>query len=107
MLWDPQQVRADLESRFGLDDFRAQQILSYPVELMEVRALPCCARAWVFLAVTLGYVGGQVGGPAGAGPAVSTNISSSEGRALPCRLFKRCLFPSTLSFYPASKAVLT
>ncbi|XP_074195856.1 ATP-binding cassette sub-family A member 13-like [Rhinolophus sinicus] len=36
MLWDPQQVRADLESRFGLDDFHAQQILSYPVELMEI-----------------------------------------------------------------------
>lgn len=42
MLWDPQRVRADLESRFGLQDFRAQQILSYPVELMEVRTLPCC-----------------------------------------------------------------
>ncbi|KAF6301418.1 ATP binding cassette subfamily A member 13 [Rhinolophus ferrumequinum] len=36
MLWDPQQVRAELKSRFGLDDFRAQQILSYPVELTEI-----------------------------------------------------------------------
>lgn len=35
-MWDPQKVQADLRSRFGFDELRAEQILNYSAELQEV-----------------------------------------------------------------------
>ncbi|XP_034521233.1 ATP-binding cassette sub-family A member 13 isoform X3 [Ailuropoda melanoleuca] len=48
LVWDPQKVQADLRSRFGFDELRAERILNYSAELQEIpteRALErmvCC-----------------------------------------------------------------
>ncbi|KAF0873265.1 ABCAD protein, partial [Crocuta crocuta] len=36
LVWDPRKVQADLKSRFGFDDFHAEQILNYSAELHEI-----------------------------------------------------------------------
>ncbi|KAM8769928.1 LOW QUALITY PROTEIN: ATP-binding cassette sub-family A member 13 [Rhynchonycteris naso] len=37
VVWDPRKVWADLKSRFGFDDLRAEQVLNFSAELKECR----------------------------------------------------------------------
>nr|KAF6302320.1 hypothetical protein mPipKuh1_009310 [Pipistrellus kuhlii] len=54
LLRAPQEVRADLQSRFGFDDLHAEQILNHSAELKEVLTLPA--------SLALGNLLGRLGG---------------------------------------------